>query len=293
MKPEQKFMLSCRQTGKAASRLVDWLEHNPILLGTGHTAVCEDIGSLSAELSPLAAAAETMPGVALISTSAKAKSELLFQILSIRAQTTVGELGQRPMDAATIRTLLPSGDQTGSCAILRFSAGELPAAPRGFPIHVGLLSINDIVAIIAGASISSTHPAAPLPPTEEIAALFAELASRLSPQAVPGLSERDVLDLRDHLNARWPGNATLQSLTAARYWDQFREMAAHLAERDRRRVLARLWRNDAAFTGLFDRLCDGLDKLGQGADGYCPTEALLGKDKASGWLTRHPLLHCR
>ncbi len=288
MKPEQKFMLSCRQTGKAASRLIDWLEHNPILLGTGHAAVCEDIGALAAELAPLAAAAETKPGVALISTSAIAKSELLFQLLSIRAQTTVGELGQRPMDAATIRTLLPSSDQTSSCAVVRLCAGELPPAPRGFPIHVGLLSITDIVTIIAGASISSAHPAVPLLPAEEIAALFAELASRLSPQALPGLSERDVLDLRDHLNARWPGNATLQALTAARYWDQFREIAPHLTDRDRRRVLALLWRNDAAFTGLFDRLCDGLDKLGQGADGYCPTEALLGKDKASGWLTRHP-----
>lgn len=163
-----------------------------------------------------------------------------------------------------------------------------PPAPRGFPIRIGLLSITDIVTIIAGASISSAHPAAPLPPTEEIAALFADLAGRLSPQALPGLSERDVLDLCDHLNARWPGNATLQSLGAARYWDQFREIAAHLTERDRRRVLALLWRNDPSFTGLFDRLCDGLDKLGQGADAYCPTEALLGKDKASGWLTRHP-----
>lgn len=288
MKPEQKFMLSCRQTGKAAARLVDWLEHNPILLGTSHTAVCEDIGALAAELAPLAAAAETHPGIALVSTSATAKSELLFQILSIRAQTTVGELGQRPMDAATIRTLLPSGDEASSCAVLRFSDAELPPAPRGFPIHIGLLSITDIVTILAGASISSAHPAVPLTSQDSIAALFAELASRLSPQALPGLSEREVLDLRDHLNARWPGNATLQSLTAARYWDQFREIAAHLTERDRRRVLALLWRNDEAYTGLFDRLCDGLDKLGHGADGYCPPEALLGKDKASGWLTRHP-----
>ncbi|MEQ1696234.1 MAG: virulence factor SrfC family protein [Hyphomicrobiaceae bacterium] len=288
MKPEQKFMLSCRQTGKAAARLIDWLEHNPILLGTGHASVCEDIGSLAAELSPLAAAAESHPGIALISTSPNAKSELLFQLLAIKAQTTVGELGQRPMDAATIKALLPSGDEASSCAILRFSDAELPPAPRGFPIHVGLLSITDIVTIIAGASISSAHPAVPLPPEDEIAALFGELASRLSPQALPGLSEREVLDLRDHLNARWPGNPTLQSLTAARYWDQFREIAAHLTERDRRRVLALLWRNDAPFTNLLDRLCDGLDKLGQGADGYCPVEALLGKDKASGWLTSHP-----
>jgi len=288
MKPEQKFMLSCRQTGKAAGRLADWLEHNPLLLGTAHTAVCEDIACLAADLTPLAAAAETHPGIALVSTAPAAKSELLFSLLAIRSQTVVGEFGQRPMDAATIRTLFPSGDQAACCAIVRFSSDELPPAPRGFPIHVGLLSIVDIAAIITGASLSSSGPLAPLPSLAEISDLFPELASRLSPQALPGLSERDVLDLRDQLNARWPGDATLATLAAARYWDQFREIAAHLPDRDRRRVLAMLWRNDAAYTKLFERLCDGLDKLGQGADGYCPTEALLGKDKASGWLTRHP-----
>jgi len=287
MKPEQKFMLSCRQTGKAAGRLSDWLEHNPLLLGTAHAAVCEDIACLAADLTPLAAAAETQPGIALVSTSAAAKSELLFSLLAIRSQTVVGELGQRPMDAATIRTLLPSGQQA-CCAIVRFSSDELPPAPRGFPIHVGLLSIVDIAVIITGASLSSSGPLAPLPGLAQISDMFPELASRLSPQALPGLSERDVLDLRDQLNARWPGEATLARLAAARYWDQFREIAAHLPDRDRRRVLALLWRNDTAYTKLFERLCDGLDKLGQGADAYCPTEALLGKDKASGWLTRHP-----
>lgn len=288
MKPEQKFILSCRQTGKAAGRLADWLEHNPMLLGAAHSAVCEDIASMAAELTPLAAAAETQPGIALVSTSGKAKSELLFSLLAIRSQTVIGELGQRPMDAATVRSLLPSGGQASSCAVMRFSSDELPPAPRGFPIRVGLLSIVDLAAIITGASLASGGPLARLPDLDDISGLFPDLATRLSPQALPGLSERDVLDLRDLLNSRWPGDPMLAALASTRYWDQFREIAAHLADRDRRRVLSLLWRNDPSYTTLFERLCDGLDKLGQGADGYCPTEALLGKDKASGWLTRHP-----
>ena len=287
MKPEQKFMLSCRQTGKAAGRLSDWLEHNPLLLSTAHAAVCDDIAALAAELAPLAAAAETPPGVALVSTSAEAKSELLFSLLAIGTETVVGELGQRPMDAHTIRNLLPGSRAGTSCAVVRFSSEELPPAPRSFPIRIGLLSIVDIAAIIAGAALASAPPLAPLPSVDDVTALFAGLASQLSAQALPGLSDRDVLDLRNRLNARWPGDPVLATLTAARYWEQFKELAPHLPDRERRQVLAMLWRNDAAYTTLFQRLCDGLDKLGQGADGYCPTEALLGKDKASGWLTRH------
>ena len=288
MKPEQKFILSCRQTSEAAARLGDWLDHNSTLLGAGHSAVREDIEWISARLTPLAAAAETVPGIGLLASQGTSKTDLLFAILGARAPTTLGQFGQRPVDAATIRGLLPGSTGSTSCAILRFSCAEMPPAPRGYPMRIGLLSMTDIVAIIAGAAFSSAHPSSPVPSAERIDALFADIANRLSPQALPGLSERDVLDLRDGLNARWPGNAALTAVGASRYWDQFREVAPHLTDRDRRQVLAVLWNGNPAFSALLNRLCDGLDRLGQGADGYCPPEALLGKDKASGWLARHP-----
>lgn len=288
MKPEQKIILSCRQTGEAAARLIDWLDHNSTLLGPGHSAVREDIEALAARVGGLAAAAETVPGIGLVSTTSTGKMDMLFALLAVHAPTIVGELGQRPVEAAMIKNLLPSSDRSPSCAIHRFSAAEMPPAPRGFPIRVGLLAITDIVAIIAGASFSLPQTEATAPTGDDIRELFGDLASHLSPQALPGLSERDVQGLRDQLEARWPGHPTLTALSACRYWEQFREVAAHLTDRDRRRVLAVLWRRDRAFTSVFERLCDGLDKLGQGAEAYCATDALLGKDKASGWLTRHP-----
>ena len=287
MTPEQKFILSCRQTSEAASRLADWLDHNPTLLGGGHSAVREDIECLSARLPSLSAAADTVPSIGLLASSGTRKTDLLFAILAARTPTTVGEFGQRPIDAATIRSLLPVGTDSASCAVLRFSCADMPPAPRGYPMRIGLLSIIDVVAVIAGAYFASSTSAAS-PSAAQIDALFGDIASRLSAQALPGLSERDVVDLRDGLNARWPDHPTLAALGASRFWEQFRELAPHLTDRDRRLVLAAIWQSNVAFTTIFTKLCDGLDRLGQGADGYCPPEALLGKDKASGWLTRHP-----
>ena len=103
MKPEQKFILSCRQTSEAAARLGDWLDHNSTLLGAGHSAVREDIEWISARLTPLAAAAETVPGIGLLASQGTSKTDLLFAILGARAPTTLGQLGQRPVDAATNR----------------------------------------------------------------------------------------------------------------------------------------------------------------------------------------------
>ena len=288
MKPAQKILLSCRQTSEAAARLIDWLEANPNLLGVSQPAVREDIDALASRLTPLARAAESPPGIGLIATPGAAKTELLFQLLATRAPTTLGELGQRPLDTATIRGLLPHDSDEGGCVIVRFSAAETPPSPRGYPIRVGLLSMIDVAVIVARASYSASHANMGGPTPESIAALFESVSGQLSPQAVPGLSERDVLDLRETLYAILPGHPALSALAAARYWEQFREIAPHIAERDRRLVLAVLWQNQPSFTDLFNRLCDGLDRLGQGADAYCPPEALLGKDKSSGWMTRHP-----
>jgi hypothetical protein len=287
MKPAQKILVSCRQTSEAAARLMDWLEVNPGLLGVSKAAVREDIDALANRLTPIARAAEAPPGIGLLATPGAGKTELLFQILATRAPTTLGELGQRPLDNATIRGLLPQESDAGGCVIVRFSAAETPPSPRGYPIRVGLLSVTDLAVILARAACSSALPAA-RPAPDRIAELFESVSGQLSPQAVPGLSGRDVLDLRETLYAVQPDHPALPALAAARYWEQFREIAPHITERDRRRLLAVLWQDDPTFTTLFTRLCDGLDRLGQGADAYCPSEALLGKDKASGWMTRHP-----
>jgi hypothetical protein len=289
MTPSQKFTLSCRQTGEAAGRLLDWLRANPTLLGLGHAAVCHDIEHMSARLAPLAAAAESAPVIGLVGAMGAGKTDVLFELLGVRVPTSVGELGPRPIEASTIRALLPDEDVSGRCAIVRFSARDLPAAPRGFPIRIGLLTMVEIAAILASAAFGRiADRRRTMDFVDTIDALFADVSERLSPQAVAGLCERDVLDLQTTLEASWPDHDTLNDLAASRYWERFRDVAGHLTDRDRRLVLAKLWRNDRALTVLFGKLCEGIDTLGQGVEAYCSSEALLGKDKTSGWITRHP-----
>ncbi len=288
MTPAQKFVLSCRQTGESAARLSDWLDHHPAVLGLGHSAVRDDIESLAARLPPFVAAADTVPCIALLAPPRAGKIDLLFQILAARSPLTLGGFGARPLEPSAIRSLLPPDTSAGGCATLRFTSAEMPPTPRGFPLRVGLLSATDLAAITAAAAFASLP--APAAPTvaAKVEAVFGDLTGRLSPQALPGLSERDVLDLREFITARWPGEPALEALDAARYWERFREIAVHVAEPGRRRLFALLWNDDAGFTQLFNRLADGLDRLGHGSDGYCTPEALLGKDKTSGWMTRHP-----
>jgi len=288
MKPAQKFLLSCRQTGEAASRLSDWLDHNPAVLGPGQTSVREDLDGLSARVVALARAAEAMPAVGLVATDASAKCDLLLTLLDPRGPFGIAELGTRPLESAALRGILPADSLAGGCAIVRFGTGEVPPTPRGYSIRIVLLGLIDIAAVVTKAAFTSRFQVARTPSAQEVDALFAGISQRLSPQAIPGLSEADVLELRETLNCLIPDHRTLASLNATCYWATLREIAPHISEKDRRLALSLLWGRDAAFTGLFDKLCDGIERFGHGGEAYCTTDALLGKDAATGRLTHHP-----
>jgi hypothetical protein len=190
------------------------------------------------------------------------------------------------MDMGMLRAILP-GD-AGSSAIVRFSGNDPAATPRGQPIRVGLLSLIDLAIIFTSVAYTLTLCDDQLPTARSVEALFDDLSDHLSPQAQPGLSERDVQGLRDALMARWPEHPRLGALSAAKFWEHFQDVAPHLADQHRRQALACLWGNHTEATALFQRLCEGLDKLAHGLEAYCGPDALVGKDTASGWMTRHP-----
>jgi hypothetical protein len=286
MKPAPKLLLGCRQTGEAAGRLGDWLDHNRHLVGAGYVSIREDIDELTGQLLPLVRACETAPTIGLLGAYGACKSDLVFAMIGTRTPATLAEFGARAMDMGMLRSILP-GD-SGSSATVRFSSGEPTGTPRGQPIRIGLLALVDLAIILSSVAYTLALCDDNVPSARTVEALFDGLADHLSPQAQPGLSERDVQGVRDALMSRWPDHPMLSALSAAKFWDHFREVAPHLAERERRQALAMLWGGHVEVTALFHRLCEGLDKLAHGIEAYCGPDALVGKDTASGWMTRHP-----
>jgi hypothetical protein len=286
MKPAQKLLLGCRQTGEAAGRIGAWLDHNRHLVGVGYVSIREDIDELTGQLLPLVRACESVPTIGLLGAYGACKSDLVFAMIGTRTPATLAEFGARAMDMGMLHSILP-GD-AGSSAVVRFSCSEPTATPRGQPIRIGLLALVDLAIILSSVAYTLALCDDTLPSARSVEALFDGLADHLSPQAQPGLSERDVQGLRDALMSRWPDHPMLRALSAAKFWDHFRDVAPHLAERERRQALAMLWGGHAEVTVLFQRLCEGLDKLAHGTDAYCGPDALVGKDTASGWMTRHP-----
>ena len=288
MKPAQKLIVACRQTADAARRLCDWLEANPGVARLANGCIVDDIEGLSSGLGHIATAAETPPTIGIVGAAGAGKLELTLQLLAPRGPAQLGEFGARPLDIQTLRHVFPADDGGGGAAVLRFSTADAAPTPRGYPIRVALLSVMDIAAVLTASRLSAPGSSPELPSPHALDALFNEAANHVSLQPVPGLSGRDVIELREHLTASWGGHPLFDGLTAVRYWERLREIAAHLKDAERRRLLAVLWGNDEATTALFDRLCDGLETLGHGAEASCTAEALIGKDRMTGWLMRHP-----
>jgi hypothetical protein len=297
MTPVQRITLTCRQTGEQAGRLLGWLEHDQAYV-LQHRGLRDEIDGVIGRLAEIRHAVDHPPSVGVIGAHGAGKTELIAALASLRQQALVAEFSGGQIDLNVIDAVLPkaetsagnhSGDRPGIGLVLRFSAIEGPVAPKGLPVRLGLLSQTDLVRIIARGYHTHFPVAHCRPPTAARMAQAFGLAERaLIAQSVVGLSARDIVDLRDHLHGFYPESATLRALSAGGYWDQLGELAAHLPDLERRRLLALLWNEEPGLTRVFSRLCDGLELLGHAPEVFAPVEALATKERGTGWVVPHP-----
>jgi hypothetical protein len=288
MTPVQRITLTCRQTGEHASRLIGWLEHDQAY-ALQHRGLRDEIEGAIGRIAEIRHAVDLPPSIGVVGAQGAGKTELIAGLASLRRHALVAEFSGGQIDLNVIDAVLPQAGHQGIGVVLRFSAIEGPVAPKGLPVRLGLLSQTDLVRVLAR-SYHTHFPAAHLaPPTAARIAEAFRLAERaLIAQSVVGLSGRDIADLRDHLHGFYPESATLRALAAAGYWDQLGELAAHMPDAERRRLLALLWNEEPGLTRLFARLCDGLERLGHAHEVFAPFEALATKERGTGWVVPHP-----
>jgi hypothetical protein len=296
MTPVQRITVTCRQTGEQAGRLRDWLEHDQAY-ALQHRGLRDEIDGAIGRLAEIRHAVDLPPSVGVVGAQGAGKTELIAALASLRQHALVAEFSGGQMALNVIDAVLPPpraltgigpGIGPGIGLVLRFSAIEGPVAPKGLPVRLGLLSQTDVVRIITRSYHTHFPAAHRLPPTAARMAEAFSLAERaLIAQSVVGLSARDIADLRDHLHGFFPDSATLRALAAGGYWDQLGELAAHLPDLERRRLLALLWNEESGLTQLFGRLCDGLERLGHAPEVFAPIEALATKERGTGWVVPH------
>ena len=289
MRAEQKIIMSCRQTGDRAERLLEWLDQSRMMLRAQDRALRIEVRGIANELLSVVEAVEQPPTAGLIGAWGSARAELVGALMDDGPQSTPAEDERRlSLGRDRIMTLLPRDTEGGAAARIRFVAADRAEAPFRFPIRVSLLGQLDLVKILAGAySVHVPPERQRLPSPDTITASLTAKAQEVVHQAFSGMSRRDIDTLRDTLHAIAPESRSLRELDAGGYWDMLGGLIPHLPEVFRRRAFALLWGEDPAITTLFETLSDALELLGFSGEVFTGLDALLGRDPATGWMIRH------
>ncbi len=287
MRSGLKTTLANRKTSEHAARLLAWVDENLQLLQHDGPGLRDEIESILVELGRAGQTIEELPALGVLGSSLQ--SELVATLIG-KAATSSDPVAADSGDAAqALGPAVLSRDGAGPlCALIRHSTSPSSASTRDYPIPCSLLSELDVTKILARAYLSFV-PLSRCEPVSanEVGQLFSDVSSRLSAEALPGFSRRDVVDLREDLHAHHPQSAFLGGLAAAGYWDVLAETISHLEAADRFRLLALLWKNEPEFTSLFVRLVGCLERVGPGADICCAPEAVFTTLSRHGPFLRH------
>ncbi len=289
MRPEQKIILSCRQTGERAERLLDWIDQSRLMLKAQARSLRTEVQAISSALLAVVEAVEKPPAAGLLGAWGTDRSSIVGAMMTRAAADAPVDMSRVVLDRDRIQAAIPSDAGGGAAAIFRLVSAARVESPFRFPVRVSLLSQLDLVKIIAGAYL--VH----VPPRRQRRILPDAIAHRLSTktddvgqQAFSGMSRRDIDGLRDTLHTAAPASPGLRELDAAGYWATIGGLIPHLPDQVRRQVLALLWAEDPALTALFNRLSDAIELLGFSGEAFTGIEALLSRDPETGQMVRHP-----
>lgn len=286
MTPAQKLALEAKLASQRVNQLLGWLDQNRATVADGENGLREQLRSLLGRFDGLQQAIDGPPTIGVIGEAGSGKSQLV-KALTAPAAGSEADRG-RISETEILRTILLTESDLRSTAALRFRAAA-PAAPgREHPFRIGLLGLGDLAAIMARIYCTGCPKArVAIPRLERIAAIYDEVSRNIQAGTVPGFTERDVFQLRDMLDAQFPEAQSLKILSAAGYWNDLAEVAAHIGDAERLKVLSLLWGEEEQITRLFNHLGESLARLGFVTEAFCPREALIELDGASGWLRRH------
>lgn len=287
MTPSQRLMLTARQAGEQAQRLLGWLEQGRERRPE-FASLVDDVEAIAGAVGRVIDAVEQRPAVGLIGGQGSGKTALVSALCASAERPFRAEFASREASLDVLASVMPQGGGSRASAIIRLSTADAPAAPRGFPVRVRVLGQLDLVKILFRAQAAHVGTAAAeAPSAHAVARVFADAERQLQPRAVAGFSARDIVDLREDVHGFDPGSPLLRALSAAGYWDRLAVTIAHLPESERARLLALVWNEQPALSAIYAALSGALETLGHAADVYCELEAIVAREPGTGWMVPH------
>lgn len=286
MTPQQKVGLDAKQSLQRVEQLASWLDRNKVVVGGPVFGLKESLKMLATRYRNVEQAIDAPPAIAVIGEAGGLRAKLVGALT--QSAGVLGEHHAHQDEMERLRQIIGRTTNGDLCAAVRFRGAVVPSTPRGSPVRFALLGFADIAALMVKVH-QTVWPsvAAHRGLLDRLAAVQLEISSKVQIATLPGLSETDVLRLRDMVERHYPGSATLNQLAAAGYWGDLAEVAAHIPDGDRVRALSLLWAEHPEVTALFRHLVEGLAEVGYASEVFADSSAVVDRDGETGWLVAH------
>jgi hypothetical protein len=283
---ESRLALSCKQTSDAAGEILDWLGRDGALVGTERVALLHEFYRAESSAQKLAIAVSRPPTLALVGPARVGKSHLAASLIERGGQPLTVHFDGIREEIPYLKHIAPDSVRYGTAAITRLSQRSR-ALQHQCPVDLRLLSTVDLIRIFATIWLTVDESrTAELPSVENVKALEKRLSQRVAPEPIPGLTEEDVWDLRDHLTARHSDDRLIKALASIGYWELLAELGPAVPASVRSELLAPLWGGVAVLTSAFVTMTETLASLGYGRTASCALDGVVGLDARTGRFQR-------
>lgn len=173
----------------------------------------------------------------------------------------------------------PAGGKESTGLVTRFTLSRPAETPGGYPVHVRLLSLIDVVKILANTYYSDAeHMEAP--DRERMEQKLLELEKRKTSTPTGGLREDDVEDLQEYINKYFRSKPRVQQLLDQHFWDRAIRLAPCMDDADRSELFGLIWDSIPSFDGLACQLFSSLRALDFAPEAFCPARALIPRENS-------------
>ncbi|MDR1396301.1 MAG: putative virulence factor [Desulfarculales bacterium] len=255
----------------------DWLTENAQLVGRGVDEQRKEMRKASRLFKNCARAAERKMCVGVFGPSQAGKSYLISSLACKMRDNLWAVLGSREYDF--LARINPEGGRESTGLVTRFTIARPLTPPEEFPVHVRLLSLMDLIKILANSYYSDAEHLE-TPDRESLLATLKELEHKRTADPVPGISVDDMEDLQSYIYQYFRGKPRVQQLLDQHFWERVNPLVPYLEDKERMLLLGLLWDNIAPFNDLLAQLWRSLRLIGYAAEVFCPIEALIPRENS-------------
>lgn len=263
---------------------LDWLLVNEAELKQDLAGPVRELRKAVVEGRRLRRAAGRKMCVGVFGPSQTGKSYLISALARDGTKPVMADFGGDCVDF--LADINPQGGKESTGLVTRFTIDRPESVPPGYPVELRLLTETDVVKVLANSYVfdvnrddedEASHS------VEAIQTLLARLEGRARPEAVGTLDPVDIVDLEEYCNRRLVKSPRIKVLRRTDFWRVATRIAHRLDGSDRAELFGIVWDGLPAFTNVYRRLYQVLERFDFAESVFASYEAL--RDRATSIIT--------